>query len=220
VPAHRSIAIVVIAACVVAWPLRAAAATMREAHVAIQFVAGACDVTARFAVDTADPVWVDHRLLLGDASVAPEFSVTGALASPARIIGRTAQLRVSLVGSGRNEYQVRYRFPVYDAQTDRCSLVVPDVPSDGQTRAVRLTVSLPPGTQRLPASFPALTWESGTGRLSLGHLPSFVRVPHAQPGAALRWRDHFDVARFVDMAAIVAIGAASLAWIVLRRAGA
>jgi hypothetical protein len=204
-------------ACVVASPAWIAAATLREARISVAFLPGRCDVTARFVVDTAEPAWIDHRLLLDD-NVNPPFAVTGAVASTGEVVGRTVRLPVSLVGTGRNEYQVHYRSAIAQPQTDRCPLLVPDAPSDGGTRGVELLVTLPPDVVLLPGSFPALAWDDRTGRVSLGHVPSFVRAPHAARGTPLGWRDTLDVQRYVDVAAIVVIAAATLAWAAVRKA--
>jgi hypothetical protein len=215
-PAHRSIVISLAIVCVVASPVRGGAATVREAQIAIAFLAGACDVTARFVVDTAEPSWIDHIVMLVSGE-APAFAVTGAVAAPVQIVGRTAKLPVSLVGSGRNEYKVQYRYAVPPAPGDRCALVVPAAPSDGQSRAVRITVTLPPDTALLPDSFPALTWNDRTGQVDLGHVPSFVRVPFSQAGAPLSWCETVDVRRMVDVAAVLTIAIATALWLLATR---
>ena len=118
-PAHRSIVVSLAIVGVVASSVRAGAATEREAQIAIAFLAGACDVTARFVVDTAEPSWIDHVLMLAGGE-APAFAVRGAVSAPVQIVGPTMKLPVSLV--------------------------VPAAPSDGQSRAVRITTTLPPDT--------------------------------------------------------------------------
>lgn len=192
-------------------------ATLREARVAVVSSPGACDVTSHLAIDTAEPAFVDHRLMLGDEPRPPEFVVLGALAGQAGTIGRTASLRVSLTGTGRNEYTVRYRVTPHGARQDRCALLVPSVPTDGLSRAVSIAVDVPRGATRLPGEFPAFTWDNERGRVTLGHMPAFVRVPLAMAGAPVRSIDALDVRRAIDVAAMLAIGVATLAWATLRR---
>jgi hypothetical protein len=192
-------------------------ATLREARVAIVFSPGACDVTSHFAIDTVEPVAIDHRVMLGDDGRPPEFVVLGALAGQAERIGRTASLRVSLTGTGRNEYTVRYRLIPHGARRDRCPMIVPSVATDGLSRAVAIAVEVPRGAPRLPGEFPAFTWDNERGRITLGHMPSFVRVPLAAAGAPITSIDALDLRRATDVAAILAIGAATLAWLTLRK---
>lgn len=191
-------------------------ATVRDARVRVEFSPGGCDVAARFVVDTAEPVVVDHHLLMS-GEVAPRFALVGAIPGETTVVGRTARLRVSLTGSGRNEYSVRYSVNLPAAARDRCPLLVPAAPTDGISRAVHLEVAVPAGANRLPGAFPAFAWDGLHGAVIISHMPSFVRVPHVAAGTAVSWRDRLDVGRIVDVAAVAIIGVSTIAWITLRR---
>jgi hypothetical protein len=204
------------AAIAVGFAQSADAATMRDARVAIVFTSGACEVMSRFVVDTPDPVVVDHHLLL-TGNEAPRFVVLGAIAGHTNVVGRTARVPISLTGSGRNEYSVRYSVAVPRAAGDRCPLLVPAAPTDGVSRGVHLQVEVPAETSRLPGEFPAFAWDGVRGAVAISHLPSFVRVPHVARGTAVTWRDTVDLRRILDVAALAIIGASTLAWIVVRR---
>ncbi len=145
--------------------------------------------------------------------------VVGAIAGPIQMEGPTARLPVSLTGPGRNEYIARYRIRTAEGAIDRCPLLVPSVPTDGVSRSVRIDVEVPQGATVLRSAFPAFTWKDRRGSVTIGHIPSFVRVPHAPRGVPVAWRDTVDPARVVDAAALSTIGLSTLAWIVLRRRG-
>jgi hypothetical protein len=197
----------------------AGAATLREARVAIAFSPAACDVTTRFVVDSAAPSMVEHSVMVDMSADAPAFTVIGAVTGDAITAGRTVRLPISLTGMGRNEYTVRFRLAI-DARGGKCPLLVPSVATDGLSRSIAIEVALPSGSMRLPGEFPSFTWSGNHGRVTLGHLPSFVRVPVAPSGAALTWRDRIDSRGILDAAAIVTIIAGTLAWATLRRARA
>jgi hypothetical protein len=197
-------------------PAGAAAATMRDARVTIVFSRGACDVTSRFVVDTPEPVIIDHHLL-SSSNEAPRFAVLAAVAGQTTIVGRTARVPISITGSGRNEYTVRYAVTLPAAAGHRCPLLVPAAPTDGLRRAVHLEVEVPADTTRLPGEFPAFAWDGMRGAVTISHVPSFVRVPHVAAGTAVTWGDTVDVRRIVDIAAFAIIGVSTLAWIALRR---
>jgi hypothetical protein len=207
----------VCAATLAGLPADAAAATVRSARVSIVFSPQACEVTSRLVIDTAEPEVVEHRLLLAQRSGLPEFVVVGALAGDSDTIGSTVRLPVSLTGSGRNEYTVRYRVALSNAAHGQCPLLVPAAPTDGISRAIRLEVDMPADATRLPGAFPALSWDERRGTVTIGHMPSFVRVPFATRGAALGWRETFDVRRAMDVSAVVTIGIATAAWAALRK---
>jgi hypothetical protein len=191
--------------------------TLRDARVVIVVSSDACDVTSHFAVDAVEPVAIDHRVMLAGRAEPPEFVVLGALAGQTSTVGHTASLPVSLTGMGRNEYTVRYRVTPYAPRLDRCPLLVPSVATDGLSRTVTIAVEVPHGTTRLPGEFPALTWESDVGRVTLGHMPAFVRVPIAAAGDRVTSIDTLDVRRAIDIAAALTIGVATLAWVALRK---
>lgn len=195
----------------------AAEPTLRDARVAIVLSNEGCDVTSRFVIDTADPQVVDHRLMLGDRDTRPTFVVVGAVVHQDDTVGRTARLLISLTGSGRNEYTVRYRVGLADARVDRCPLLVPATPTDGLTRSVTIVVDVPRGAMKLPGEFPAFTWDGQKGRVMLGHLPAFVRVPLAASQTALSWRETLDVRRVIDISALVVIAFGTVGWMTFRR---
>jgi hypothetical protein len=176
----------------------------------------ACEVTSHFVVDSATPGILQHTLMLDGAGPPPGFSVVGGIAARPSVTGRVARLPISLTGAGRNEYTVRYRIGSRERR-DTCPLLVPAAPTDGLGRTVAITVAASRSEQRLPGDFPAFRWSGNHGRVTLGHVPTFVRVPHAPPGASLTWRDTTDPRRIVDAAAIVALACASLAWAMARR---
>ena len=173
-------------------------------------------MTSRFVVDTADPAIIDHHVL-STGDVAPRVTVLGAIAGETSIVGRTARVPLSLTGTGRNEYSVRYAVTLPAAARDRCPLLVPAAPTDGVSRTVRLEVDVPREASRLPGEFPAFAWDGLRGAVTIGHMPSFVRVPHVAPGAPVTWRDTFDVRRAVDVFALAIIVISTLAWTALRR---
>jgi hypothetical protein len=194
----------------------AQAATMRDARVTIVFSPGACTVTSRFVVDTAEPVLVDHHLRLS-GELVPRFVTLGAIAGETRVVGRTVRVPMSLTGSGRNEYSVRYSVMLPAAARDRCPLLVPAAAADGVSRVVHLEAEVPDGAKRMPGEFPAFAWQGSRGAVTIGHMPSFVRIPHVAPGTPVTWRDTVDVRRIVDVAAVAIIGVSTLAWMALRR---
>jgi hypothetical protein len=194
----------------------AAAATLRDARLTVAFAPGGCDVTSRFVVDTADPAVVEHRLMVSSGAV-PEFAVVGGIAGRADLIARSARLPVSLTGSGRNEYSVRYHASVDEAADGRCPLLVPHVPTDGVARSVLITADVPDDAAVLPGGFPAFDWRDRRGTVRISHIPSFVRVRYAPRGAAIAWHDTLDPARVVDVLAVSAIGISTLGWVLLRR---
>jgi hypothetical protein len=204
------------AAVVFALPAAALAGTVRDARIAVVFSAHRCDVTARFVLDTSQPEIVEHRLL-SSGGQAPEFAVLGGLAGGVEIVGRTVRLPVSIAGSGRNEYLVRYSAALPPADPERCPLLVPSAPTDGVTRAVRIEVELPSDTRRLPGEFPAFTWSGRGGVVTIGHMPSFVRVPHVAQDAPVAWRRTLDVRRTIDFAAMATIALTTVGWIARRR---
>jgi hypothetical protein len=207
----------VCAVAAAAAPAAAGAAVLREARVSVVYSTGACDVMSRFVIAAAGHEVVEHRLMLGDGG-APEFAAVGARLARPEIVGRTVRLSISLTAAGANEFTVRYRVvPAGGAALDRCPLLVPSAPTDGVSRAVRIDVEVPRGGTRLPGEFPAFTWNENRGVVAIGHLPSFVRVPHAPPGAAIGRRETFDFRRVLDLTAVAAVAVSTLAWIAFRR---
>jgi hypothetical protein len=197
-------------------PAAALAGTVRDAGISVVFSARGCDVTSRFVLDTSQPEIVEHRLMLSGGE-PPDFVVLGAVGGRAEIVGRTARLPISITGAGRNEYHVRYSASPPGGAPDRCPLLVPSAPTDGLTRAVRIDVEVPVGTRRLPGEFPAFTWTGRRGAVSIGHMPSFVRVPHVAQDAPVAWRRTLDIRRMIDFAAMATIALTTVGWIARRR---
>lgn len=166
-----------------------------------------CEVRLALDVDGADAAAVEHRLEVLDGAVVRDLTVHGAAAEPARTVGRTQALHLRLEAT---TYELAYRVEQPPAGRFRCPLWLPTAPADGRSRAVRLTVTLPPGAEP-SGTMPAFAWRNGVGTATLGHLPAFVRVPYAADGAAAPW----DLGRVMDGVSIGTLVVASLLW--LRR---
>ena len=208
--------LLLVCAVVAAGTAPAVAATLRDARLTVVFAPGGCDVTSRFVVDTASPALVEHRLMVSNGAV-PDFVVIGGIAGRADVIARSARLPVSLTGSGRNEYSIRYHVSLDVVADGRCPLLVPHVPTDGVTRSVLITADVPDDAAVLPGGFPAFAWRDRRGTVTISHIPSFVRVRYAPRDAPIAWRDKLDPARVVDVLAVCTIGISTLGWVVLRR---
>ena len=170
--------------------------------------ATSCEVDLTLAV--SDAVRIEHRIESVPGSRVELVDLSGATAvGPIRTVGRTRALELSPSGP---TYTVRYsvRQPASDAY--RCPLWLPTVPADGQSRAVRLVVTIPEGA--IPGgTMPVFEWVGTQGSSSLGHVPAFVRVPFAMPGTRAPW----DLARIMDGVSVVTLVGATLAWARWRR---
>jgi hypothetical protein len=172
-----------------------------------------CDVVMHLTIDGAGEI--DHRL---DATRFELREVAGAQqVGGVRTIGRTQSLllRPGPASAQRpleGGYQIRYRAELPEGREFRCPLWLPAVPADGRSRAVSLSVDLPAGTQPSD-SMPALTFADTHGETTLGHLPAFVHVRFAPPGAGPAW----SVARTMDAVALTVILGASAIWVWWRR---
>src|SRR5262245_32497564 len=184
------------------------AAVLRAAGVNVTMTSpAACDVVMDLAVQSADEV--DHRL---DAARFELREVAGAnQIGEVRAIGRTQSLVLRPNQTSRQapdaRYRIAYRAELGDGREFRCPLWLPTIPADGVSRAVSLKVDLPPGTQPSDA-MPALTWAGTHGETTLGHLPAFVHVPFAPPGAARPW----SMSQTMDAVALAVILGASAIW--------
>jgi hypothetical protein len=191
------------------WPTSASAApVLRSADIRIVIrSADACEVTMTLAVEGGGPI--DHRIEALENSRIDLVAVRGArqVAEP-RTVGRTLSLVLETTTS---EYAVTYSAQRPGAQ-NRCPLWVPAAPADGMSRAVRISVELPPG-MTAGGTMPAFTWNRQTGTTTLGHIPAFVRVPFAPDGQSPIW----DVSTVMDALAILVFAAASGIWIWRRR---
>src|SRR5262245_11886694 len=133
-----------------------------------------CDVTMVLAIDgDAD---IDHRIETFDGSRIELTAVRGARhVGAVRTIGRTQSL---VLRPEAGSYELTYRAVQPADREHRCPIWVPAVPTDGQSRAVRLDVGLPDAATPA-ASMPAFTWTGTHGTATLGNIPSIVRIPYA-----------------------------------------
>ena len=95
---------------------------------------------------------------------------------------------------------------------NRCPLWVPAAPADGVSRAVRISVALPPGMSA-HSTMPAFTWAGSTGTTTLGHIPAFVLVPFAPAGESAAW----DISTVMDALTVLVFVGATGIWIWRRR---
>lgn len=208
--------VAVLALAAVVAGARAEAATLRSAHAAIAILPdGTCDVRMRFVTASDAPLTSEHRLLVSGSAAVEEVVVEGVSAGAVRRAGRSLVVPVS-IPAGEVEYAARYRVG-QRAGAGWCGLLVPDVPTAGLGRVVRIDAALPGGMRRLPGEFPAMRWEESRGTVTLGHVPAFAAVPYARPGEAVGWRRSFDIRRTLDTAAVAFLLAASVVWAASRR---
>ena len=201
---------------VTARPALSATPVLRAADVrAIIASRTSCDV--RLSVTISGATEVEHRLAIADRDGWQLVNVEGArLVEPIRAVGATLSLRLRPAGASYVlDYSVQHQPPLriefLDRVRDRCPIWLPTIPTDGRSRAVRMTIELPPGsTAGAPGTtLPAFTWNGTVGTATLGNLPSIVRVPYAADGEALPW----SLPGAIDRLAIGAFAAATAAWI-------
>jgi hypothetical protein len=170
------------------------------------------DVTMTLTLEMAAERTVDHRLMLYPGTSVGRVGVSGGGVSrqPERTIGTTRSLPMT-IGAGRLRYQITYRVVQPVDWSYRCPVWLPEVPTDGTSRSVRIGVELPVGAVLLPDAFPALAPSEGAGEASvtLGHLPAVLRLLHAPRGERPSWLDRVSRRRLVDVAAIVILAAAA-----------
>jgi hypothetical protein len=194
----------------------ASGATLRAADVAVAFQpGGGCDVAMTFVIESPEPVRVVHRLIPAEGTAVRALTIGGVTAEPQPDSDRAVVVPVPIRSS--DPISVRYRVVPAARPVDRCPLLVPDAPTAGISRVVTIAVTLENGGQPLPGQFPAFSWDSSGGRVTLGHLPAFVRVPNAPPGRPLGWRDTLDVSPIVDVAALVLLSGATALWMARQR---
>jgi hypothetical protein len=197
-----------------------ASPVLRKAQVRIAFTApGSCAVTASYTVDGPSPAGIEHRLHAPPGVRVEQLRVGGMAAAPDDIVRRGVTLSYSVNAGtgGSHTYELAYRILRSDDGAYRCPIWLPVAPADGRSRSVRLLVELPFEARPAGSSLPALTWSGPRGETTLGHLPSFVRVPFASAGSAPGGLAGWDVSRITDGAAVVALSAASLLWFLRRR---
>ncbi|HSC26603.1 MAG TPA: hypothetical protein VLD67_04975 [Vicinamibacterales bacterium] len=176
-----------------------------------------CEVTAVFSIDDADPPGIEHRIR-APRGVEVDLLAAGNVPVDSRDVRRQGATLSYVVPSGespRQTYELRYRVSHATDWAYHCPIWLPAVPTDGRSRDVRLQVDLPPDAVPSGGSLPALTWSDGRGSTTIGHLPSFVRVPFSirgQAPAPVR-----DLSSTMDAVAIVVLASASLAFFWRRR---
>jgi hypothetical protein len=186
-----------------------AAPVLRAADVRVVITAPTlCEVWMRLTTQGAREI--EHRI---EAFEGSHIELVGVSAAPrvgqVRTIGRTLSLVIETADS---PYELRYRVQQAPARRDRCPLWLPAVATDGQSRAVQIQVELPANAVA-GSSMPALAWTGNSGSTSLRHLPAFVRIPYAAAGESPRW----DIARAMDVLAVVVFGVATAIWIRSRK---
>jgi hypothetical protein len=161
-----------------------------------------CTVTMTLTVDGGGAL--DHRIAAVDDTRIDLSGVRGARQlQELRTVDRTHSL---ILDAPPSAYEVAYSVQRPVGQ-DRCPLWVPAAPADGVSRAVRISVELPPGMSSR-STMPAFTWTGSTGTTTLGHIPAFVRVAFAAAGDSTPW----DAATAMDALAMLAFVGASGIW--------
>ena len=176
---------------ILAWSTSAAAApVLRSAEVQIAITSPtSCEVVLSLVVDGA--AQVEHRIAAAEGSRIELLDVRGAQqAADVRAIGRTQALVLRPDGAS---YGFRYRVVQPDAQTERCPIWLPTVPTDGRARSIRFAATVPPGSTA-GWSMPSFTWTGTHGTATLGHLPAVVRIAYAAEGEPRRW----SIAELID----------------------
>lgn len=189
-----------------------AAPVLRAADVSVDLTTPrSCDVTMSLRVEGAAEI--DHRVDAGSPANAAGIellSVEGARqASPLNTVGRTQSL---LLRPEAATYRIHYRAQLRGDGASRCPLWLPTVPADGLSRTVTIAVELPPGSTSSD-SMPMLEWTGVHGAVTLGHLPSFVRVSHGPAGTASGW----GITKTMDAVTVAIIVLATALWIWRRR---
>ena len=166
-----------------------------------------CTVAMTLSVDGASAL--DHRIEAAGDTRIDLSAVRGArqMQEP-RLVGRTQSL---ILEPAQSAYQLAYSVQRPVAH-DRCPLWVPVAPADGVSRAVRVSIELPPGMSA-GTTMPAFTWSGATGATTLGHIPAFVRVQFTPPGESTPW----DVTTAMDALAVLVFAGASGIWAWRRR---
>jgi hypothetical protein len=194
-----------LAAVLGAGPVLAAPAVLRDAEARVTVTAPtACEVDLSVSID-GSPAVVEHRLEVLAGATVVVVGTPGAASSEApRTVGRT---QVLTLRPDSATYAVRYRVTQPPAGAFRCPLWLPTTPADGRSRAVRLTVTLPPGA-RPSGTMPSFKWAGPVGTATLGHLPAFVRLPYGTAGMPAPW----NLARAMDGVSAGVLVLASLLW--------
>ena len=196
----------------------AAAPVLRGAEVRIALSSPtSCAVGLSLTID-GGPAMVEHRLERLDGATVRVTAVDGAeRIGELQDVGRTRALTLRPTTA---TYRIDYRVDQPEAGAYRCPIWLPTTPTDGRSRAVRITATLPAGV--LPSgTMPSFAWADGggtagpVGTVTLGHLPAFVRLPYAGAGATAPW----NVARLMDAITVSVLALASLLWLRRSRGG-
>ncbi len=183
-----------------------------EADVRVRLVDSTTfDVAMTLTLELTAERTVDHRLMLYSGTRVGHVIVsgTGVTAQPERTIGTTRSLPM-VIEAGRHRYRITYEIVQTAEWAHRCPVWLPEVPTDGTSRSVRIEVELPAGAALLPDTFPSLApLGAGDARVTLGHLPAVLRLLHAARGERPSWLDRVSRRRLVDATAIVILVAAA-----------
>src|SRR5262245_47210243 len=162
-----SAAIAMLISVVTARPALTATPVLRAADARIVIASRtSCDVRLSVTIDGATEV--EHRLAIADGDGRPLVNLEGAgLVEPIRDVGTTLSLRLRPGGTSYVlSYSVHHQEPLLigflDPVRDRCPIWLPTIPTDGRSRAVHMTVELPPG-HTAGATMPAFTWNGTVG---------------------------------------------------------
>lgn len=205
-------------ACLLAGARTEAAAVLRDSTFTIAFRSPTvCEVDAAFTIEQPDAGEIEHRLQAWDGTSVELMEIGGGVSSsgvPATI-GRTRSLILRPPAAGIHAYRLRYRVRQPPEWAYRCPLWLPTAPTDGRSREILLSVSLPDGAVPGSGGLPRFAWQGEHGTVRLGHLPPFVSVPYAtaeHPGSG-----GWDISQVMDAAAVAVIGCASLFFLWRRK---
>ena len=212
-------------ACIVTPTPGAAAPVLRSADVRITITSPTtCLVSMMLTVEGASEI--DHRLDASTAASGVPFSPPNGFGGHASVVELLVVLGAQRVGAlrtiGRTQslvlrpdnlsYEFSYRALQPADRLHRCPIWLPAVPTDGQARAVRLQVDLPPAAFH-GSSMPAFSWTGGHGSTTLGSLPAFVHVSYGSDGESPGW----SIGQVMDAAAVAVFAGASAIWVWRRR---
>lgn len=194
----------------------AAAPLLRAAEVTVVMTGPAsCEVRAVYTIEGSGAEAIEYRLQAPEGVDVDLLSVGGAPPPGGAVVRRGATLAYtwSIPGEAAERSDLHYRVSLPEAGY-RCPIWLPAVPTDGLSRAIRLDVRLPDGAVPLGGSHPALAWRGNRGETTLGHLPSFVRVPHRTAEYAPRGLEAWNLARAMDVVALGVLAVVTALWVV------
>jgi len=194
-----------------------AAGELREATINVAFGSPTrCEVDAAFTIDRSDGREIEHRLQVLDGASAELMGIVGhmSLSGSPTTIGRTQSLILRPPASGLHGYGLRYRVTHPAAAGYRCPLWLPTIATDGRSRGIVISVSLPDGAVPAGGGLPPLVWRENRGTARLGHIPAFVVVPYSRAGEA---GPGWSISRVMDATAVAALACASALFLWRRR---